>query len=65
MRVAVIDGDATLAELPPLTQIEPGRALVEQLRDAGRSAADAWLTRRDRRRERPLAVLRSSVATAG
>ncbi len=46
MRLAVIDGDATLAALPPLTRIEPGRELVLRLRDAGRDAADVWLARR-------------------
>jgi NTE family protein len=42
-RLHLIDGGAVLAELDPTTKIDPDWALLLQLRDLGRAAAEAWL----------------------
>jgi NTE family protein len=42
----VIDGGPVLAALDPASKIDPGWPRLVQLRDLGRSAAEAWLDRR-------------------
>jgi NTE family protein len=44
--VQVIDGDATLAQLDPITKLVPNTEMLERLRADGRAAAEAWLLRR-------------------
>lgn len=46
----MIDGDAALAGRDPVTKVVPTAALVEELRQAGRTAAEAWLGVRSGRR---------------
>jgi hypothetical protein len=57
-----IDGSGLLAELAPLTKIDPSRPLVEKLLRLGRDAADDWLQLGAARR-RPREMCGSRVAT--
>ena len=42
-RFHLIDATPATQDLPPGSRLSPDRRLIEQLRDAGRAAADAWL----------------------
>jgi NTE family protein len=42
----IIDGDATLARLDPITKLVPDIEMLERLRVDGRAPAEAWLGRR-------------------
>lgn len=44
-RFHLIDATPTTQSLPPGSRLTPDRRLIEQLRDAGRQAADEWLAR--------------------
>ncbi|HWA48356.1 MAG TPA: patatin-like phospholipase family protein [Dongiaceae bacterium] len=44
-RFHLIDATPTTQSLPPGSRLTPDRRLIEQLRDAGRQAADDWLAR--------------------
>lgn len=45
-RLWIIDGDDHLSTLSPATRLHPDWPLLQQLRDAGRVAAEAWLAER-------------------